>query len=381
MANREESEVSKGATAPGVADTGILVATEDLPPEPKQRRVVRDRELLRRSMLQRMNRRSRFKGEVLYPCLPALRDEIINRLSAIFTALGKPFNAKETDKMRGLLGQQLEKGYANSGLNGIKVVWWSDAAKDMVLHYKIQIVQRNKAGHYEMWVKNRKPPLFGAHPDARVMDVAATLPAGARIVDLGAGTGRNAIPLAAAGFTVDTVDGTASFVEIIRKAAEEKGVAARINATLSDILPAADPLPAGGHHMVLLSEVVPDMRKLADLRRVFERAERLLAPGGVLLFNAFVTEPEFTPDPLTVELSQYHWCWMLTAANLAEAARGLALELESDLEAFPYERARQPSWPPTGWYDNWSHGNDLFGLPLGDKGPVALRWLTYRRRA
>ena len=132
--------------------------------------------------------------------------------------------------------------------------------------------------------------------------------------------------------------------------------------------------------MVLLSEVVPDMRKLTDLRRVFERAERLLAPGGALLFNAFVTEPDFTPDPLTVELSQYHWCWMLTAANLADAAKDLKFDLESDLEAFAYERAGQPTWPPTGWYDNWSHGNDLFGLPLGDKGPVALRWLTYRRR-
>lgn len=380
MANSEDMNLPKGATAPSVADTGILIAPEDAPPEPKERRIVKDRELLKRNMMHRMNRRSRFKGEVLYPCLPALRDEIVTRLCTIFQALGKPFNVKETEKMRGLLGQQLDKGYAVSGLNGIKLVWWSDQNKDMVLHYKIQIVQRNKAGHYEMWVKNRKPPLFGAHPDARVMDVARTLPAGSRIVDLGAGTGRNAIPLAQAGFVVDTVDGTPSFVEIVKKAAEEKGVSARINATLSDILPAEDPLPAGTHRMVLLSEVVPDMRKLTDLRKVFERAERLLAPGGVLLFNAFVTEPDFTPDPLTVELSQYHWCWMLTKDNLAEAARGLALELEDDIEAYDYERKGQPTWPPTGWYDNWSHGNDLYGLAQGERGPAVLHWLMYRRK-
>jgi SAM-dependent methyltransferase len=380
MANPEDVDLAKGDTAPNAADTGILIAPEDAPPEPKERRIVKDRELLKRNMMHRMNRRSRFKGEVLYPCLPALRDEIVTRLCTIFQALGKPFNAKETEKMRGLLGQQLEKGYAVSGLNGIKLVWWSDQNKDMVLHYKIQIVQRNKAGHYEMWVKNRKPPLFGAHPDARVMDVAKTLPKGSRIVDLGAGTGRNAIPLAQAGFVVDTVDGTPSFVEIVKKAAEEKGVSTRINATLSDILPAEDPLPAGTHRMVLLSEVVPDMRKLTDLRKVFERAERLLAPGGVLLFNAFVSEPDFTPDPLTVELSQYHWCWMLTKDNLADAAKGLALELEDDIEAFPYERRGQPTWPPTGWYDNWSHGNDLYGLSMGERGPAVLHWLTYRRK-
>jgi len=379
MTNTEDTVLIKAedAAPPNEAKSGAAAAA---PQVPDQRRVVRDVEQLRRLMMRRMNRRSRIKGEVSYPCLPALRDEIVSRLEQVFAALGKPFDRKETEKMRGLLGQQLEKGYANSGLNGIKVIWWSDDAKDMVLHYKIQIVQRNKAGHYEMWVKNRKPPLFGAHPDARAMDVAATIPPGSRVVDLGAGTGRNAIPLAAAGFWVDTVDATPSFIEIIRKAAAEKDVSSRVNATLGDILAVQDPLPAGGYHMVLLSEVVPDLRRLVDLRRIFERAERLLAPGGYLLFNAFVTEPDFTPDPLTVELSQYHWCWLLTKANLADAAQGLAFDLEDDTDAFLYEKARQPSWPPTGWYDNWSHGNDLFGLPLGEQAPVGLRWLTYRRR-
>jgi SAM-dependent methyltransferase len=232
-----------------------------------------------------------------------------------------------------------------------------------------------------MWVKNRTPPLFGAHPDARVMDVAATLPKGARIVDLGAGTGRNAIPLAEAGCRVDTVDATTSFIDIIRKTAAEKGVSDRIEAKLGDILTEQETLPTDAYHMVLLSEVVPDLRRLVDLRQIFQRADRLLVPGGYLLFNAFVTEPDFHPDPLTLELSQYNWCWLLTRADLQKSAAELSFELESDLEAYPYEKSRQPSWPPTGWYDNWSHGNDLFGLPKGECGPVSLRWLAYRKRA
>jgi 2-polyprenyl-3-methyl-5-hydroxy-6-metoxy-1,4-benzoquinol methylase len=341
--------------------------------------VVHDRQRLYQSMIRRLNRRARIKGEVLYPCLPALRDEIVRRLQAVFAALGKPLDAKEIQKLRGLLGQQLEKGYDRSGLSAVKVTWWSDAAKDMVLHYRIQIIERRKSGQYEMWVKNRTPPLFGAHPDARVMDVAATLPKGSRIVDLGAGTGRNAIPLAEAGYRVDTVDATTSFIEIIRKTATEKGVADRIDAKLGDIMTEQDQLPAGAYHMVLLSEVVPDLRKLTDLRSIFARADRLLVPGGYLLFNAFVTEPDFHPDPVTLELSQYNWCWLLTRADLQNCSAGLSFELESDLEAYPYEKARQPTWPPTGWYDNWSHGNDLFGLGKSECGPVGLRWLTYRK--
>jgi hypothetical protein len=36
-------------------------------------------------------------------------------------------------------------------------------------------------------------------------------------------------------------------------------------------------------------------------------------------------------------------------------------------------------WPPTGWFEQWSSGGDLFDLPLG-RAPVELRWLAYRKR-
>lgn len=341
--------------------------------------VVRDRARLQSALLHRLNRKLRIKGELRFPCLPSLLDEFVQRLATVFSVLGKTFSAAEIDQLRTLLSGQLEKGYAKSSLSQVRVWWWSDDSKDHLVHYRIQLVERTKSGQYEYWVKNRKPPLFGAHPDARVMELAAGLPPDSRIADLGAGTGRNTIPLALAGHRVDAVDATESFVEIIKKDAAAKGVAHRVDVVRADFLEDQSSLPAGVYNLVLLSEVVPDLRRAADLRSVFWRAHDLLGPRGMLLFNAFVADEDYQVDPRTRELSQLHWSFLLTRRDLAEAASGMAFELESDVEAHDYERKRLAQWPPTGWYSQWARGKDLFGLGENELPPIALRWLTYRK--
>ena len=372
MSKVEQNELD--APAAERADGAKQPATNDLPLQ-----VVRDPKLLRTAQNRQLNRKLRIKGELLFPCLPSLLEEFVQRLATVFSVLGKPFSAAEVEQLRKLMRGQLEKGFASSSLSQLKVIWWSDDKKDLLVHYRLQVIERSKSGQYEYWVKNRKPPLFGAHPDARVMEVAAGLPPGSRIADLGAGTGRNAIPLAAAGHRVDAVDATEFFIEIIKKDAAAKGVADRIDALRGDILADQETLPGGVYRLVLLSEVVPDLRRLADLRSVFWRANHLLAPGGILLFNAFVADDDYDVDPMTRELSQMHWSWLLTRKDLAEAASGLPVELESDIEAHDYEKKRLQQWPPTGWYSQWARGKDLFGLGDQELPPVSLRWLTFRK--
>lgn len=365
---------------------GVPVATvagvegdKAAPASAKPLEVVRDPKRLRAAQVKRLNRKLRIKGELLFPCLPSLLEEFVQRLTTVFSVLGKPFSATETEQMRKLIRGQLEKGFATSSLSQLKVTWWSDDKKDLLVHYRLQVIGRSKSAQYEYWVKNRKPPLFGAHPDARVMEVAASLSPGSRIADLGAGTGRNSIPLAAAGHRVDAVDATESFVEIIKKEAAAKGVADRVDVVRGNILSDQESLPGNVYHLVLLSEVVPDLRQLADLRSVFWRANHLLAPGGILLFNAFLADDGYDVDQLTRELSQLHWSWLLTRKELEAAASGLPFALESDLEAHDYEKKRLEQWPPTGWYSQWSRGKDLFGLAEHELPPVSLRWLTFRK--
>lgn len=56
------------------------------------------------------------------------------------------------------------------------------------------------------------------------------------------------------------------------------------------------------------------------------------------------------------------------------------MERVDDESTLEYEREHLPkeAWPPTGWFEQWSGGRDLFDLPP-NRAPVELRWLTYRK--
>jgi precorrin-6B methylase 2 len=71
----------------------------------------------------------------------------------------------------------------------------------------------------------RQPPLFGTEPDARVWSLAkaATDPADFPILDVGAGSGRNALPLARRGHPVDAVERFPTFAATIRQEGTRAG--------------------------------------------------------------------------------------------------------------------------------------------------------------
>src|SRR5262245_48416439 len=58
------------------------------------------------------------------------------------------------------------------------------------------------------------------------------------------------------------------------------------------------------YQLILLSEVVSDFRTTQQLRGVFELAAHCLAPGGRLVFNAFLAHHDYTPDDAARELGQ-----------------------------------------------------------------------------
>ena len=68
--------------------------------------------------------------------------------------------------------------------------------------------------------------------------------------------------------------------------------------------------------------------------------------------------------------------------EIAAAAAGLPLELESDDSVYDYEKAHLPAtaWPPTSWYAGWVSGQDVFDVPR-EASPIELRWLGYRKTA
>jgi SAM-dependent methyltransferase len=337
--------------------------------------------VLRQAMLRRLPRRVAGHGQVVLPAIPALLDHYVQNLGTIFGTLGRPFSEEELDHVRGILKQKLDDGFKASPFAKVIVDYSTDEPPSIALSYTISHSVFTMADEYNGWVQTRTPPLFGAHPDAKLLEVARSLgtPRDVPILDIGAGTGRNTLPLAEAGFPTDAVEPAPALAQILRQEIAQKVLSSRVYE--GDALDPALELPNQHYRLVVLAEVVAShFRGVAQLRQLFEVAERLLVPGGVLLFNMFLTSSGYKPDALARELSETMWCCVFTRRELDEAAAGLAFSRVSDESAYDFEHEHLPekAWPPTGWFSEWARGQDLFDLPA-DKTPLELRWIAYRR--
>jgi hypothetical protein len=91
------------------------------------------------------------------------------------------------------------------------------------------------------------------------------------------------------------------------------------------------------YQLIVLSEVVSDFRTTQQLRGVFELAARYLAPGGRVVFNAFLARPAYTPDNAARELGQQLYNSIFTQPEMSTAAAELTLELVADVSVYEYE--------------------------------------------
>jgi len=185
------------------------------------------------------------------------------------------------------------------------------------------------------------------------------------------------LALARRGHPVDVVEMAPKFAGLIRADAERESLNVRV--IERDIFSTADDLQRD-YRLILLSEVVSDFRTAEQLRAVFELAAQCLAPGGRLVFNAFLAKPGYLPDAGARELGQQCYTTRFTSQELDHAASGLPLQLVADDSVYDYEMTHLPegAWPPTSWYADWVSGCDVFDLPR-DECPIEMRWLVYQK--
>jgi len=337
--------------------------------------------VLRQAMIRRLPRRVAASGQVVFPAVPSLLEHYTQSLATTFAAVGRVFSASELDKVREILKRQLDAAFAGSPFSKVIVDYKTEPPPNTALSYSMSHRVVTIGDEYAEWVANREPPLFGSHADAKVLDLARSLgdPAAVTVLDVGAGTGRNTIPLAEAGFATDAVELAPALATILRGSVEKAGLGVRVfegNALDPEL-----EIPSRHYRLAVLAEVVAShFRSVAELRTLFERAADWLAPGGLLLFSMFLSSGGYKPDPLARELSEVMWCCLFTRKELDLAAEGLPLTRISDESTHDYEHEHleESAWPPTGWFAEWSRGQDLFDVP-GDKSPLELRWLVYRR--
>lgn len=336
--------------------------------------------ILTQAMMRRLPQRLRATAEYKVPPVPALLEHYVQLFNTVWTGIGRVFSAEDLDQFRVALKHNLDNAWNTSQYSRVIVSFATDPPPQSSLSWRITVEAVSMADEYNHWVATRTPPLFGKHPDAKIFELARAqgTPADVSILDIGAGTGRNTLPLARAGFPTDAVEVAPALAAILREEVEKEALPVKVFE--ANVLDPNIGINRGDYKILLLAEVVAShFRTVGEVRALFEVAARLLAKDGLLVFSVFLASDGYEPDDLARELSQVFWCNMFTRRELEKAQAG-QFQLVSDDSVQAYEKQNLPAeaWPPTGWFETWTGGQDLFDLPPG-KPPVELRWLVYRK--
>jgi SAM-dependent methyltransferase len=148
---------------------------------------------------------------------------------------------------------------------------------------------------------------------------------GGTVVELGVGSGRIAVPTAAAGVKVIGVDSSAGMLEIARQQAETAGVASLVDLRLGDLRKP----PVRGRYRLVTSpfRALLHMETEADRRAALRAARKLVAEGGRFVFDVFEPSHEDIVDTQGEWLEREPGIWERADWNLE--TRTLVLRLRS----------------------------------------------------
>ena len=120
--------------------------------------------------------------------------------------------------------------------------------------------------------------------DATVQRLVELAGAGGRVLELGVGTGRLAVPMAAAGLRVVGIDTSSAMLAKLRERDRDR----RVESILGDM---AEDLPDGPFDAILIAyNTVFNLLGEHDQPRLFRRVAERLGPTGVFVVEAFVPD-------------------------------------------------------------------------------------------
>ncbi|MEY4512213.1 MAG: hypothetical protein RLZZ450_4335 [Pseudomonadota bacterium] len=334
---------------------------------------------LRQAAVKVIDRRVMGSGSVALPCVPALLDSYVERLCTMWTALGRTFSASEREQLREGLAGVLRAGFEHSPHTLMVVNYEARPAPKSTLAYTLQLQERSVESYYEAWAGMPAGAHFGKHADAMVLALARQLTPGAHVLDVGAGHGRNSVPLCKLGLKVDALEPVESLCDEMR--AQRARAALELSVIRGDLLDPELELASERYQLVILSEIVSHFRDSAQLQGALAKLSAALARDGLLAMNVFVCDDGYTPEALVRQAAQVALSSSFTRSELLTATQQLPLGLLRDEPALDYERDHVPpeAWPPTPWFEGWSEGRNIFDVP-GQVPPIRLRWLVYQKR-
>jgi SAM-dependent methyltransferase len=140
--------------------------------------------------------------------------------------------------------------------------------------------------------------------------VAEARKAGGPVVELGVGTGRIAVPTAAAGVAVIGVDSSAGMLDVCRRHAAAAGVSELLDLRLGDI--SEPPVSERVSLVTCPFRAYLHMHDRSARLRALSAARELLVPGGRLIFDVFA--------PRRDDIEETHGRWIEREPRIFERA-------------------------------------------------------------
>ena len=308
------------------------------------------------------------EGTLQLPCLPALAARYEALIVEFLTLLGQAPSGEERSRLRQQLTETLNQAFKQS------------PRRYLNLSYQLVNPAQGIAGGIGLTMSLTSPPeaqqsfafanqsRFGRYPDAKAMTLAASLGEAAEVsvLDIGAGIGRNSLPLAKRGHPV---------AKQLQQMARSRHLS--VHLLPGDFLD--HPGVTGDYRLAIAPEVLPHLRSPQAMAEFFGQSRRVLAPSGRLLLGAFLAKPGYSPKAEVRELAQACGCNVLTHSELEDILEQVGFRLESQESVVAYESRHLPAaaWLPSESFLTWATGQELFPGLIAP--PIAFYWLCFVR--
>jgi SAM-dependent methyltransferase len=156
----------------------------------------------------------------------------------------------------------------------------------------------------DRWAQAYADLTFGPDPAPAVDFLAALADGAGRVLELGIGGGRVALPLARRGITVEGIEASQAVLDRLRATPEGES----IPVTVSDMADVAVPGPFGLVYLVWSGLFhLPSQARQVDC---FRNVARVLAPGGAFAIECFVPVPRLFDRGVEVNTVTEEWASM-----------------------------------------------------------------------
>ena len=134
-----------------------------------------------------------------------------------------------------------------------------------------------------------KAAYFGAEANRFLLDHLGSIRPGGKVLDIGVGQGRNALPLAERGFAVTGIDASAAAIEATAQLATQHGLSLALEQTsLLDHRPMGSPYDG-----VLLFGLLQELTREVH-QQLWRALDRWTAPGSCLFLTAWhIGDPRY----------------------------------------------------------------------------------------